>query len=606
MSETPDTAEPDPRPARLDSVRQAARTLKLAAEARPVLVAVIAVLTIVAALLPAAALYVSKLIIDGVVTAIDTGNVADRQTALVWVGVESGLLALLLAARRGLVFFKGQLHAGIGFVVSARILDKADSFSLAQIEDPDIQEKLVLARQFSASRPYSLINRVFDLAQHALTLASLMALLVASAPWLILLVIVGGLPVFVGNLRFSGDAYRFYTGRTPQMRERNYLEGLITQEGTARERLHFGQGDELKARFKSLFDELHGDDTALKQRQALYGTLLGLAGSAVFLGGKVWIVAVTIAGAFSLGQMTMLIGLLKQGQAGVNNVLTAFSGTYEDVLYVTNLYELLDTHAVRAPGRATAGPDPSDGLRFEAVSYRYPGQKRAALDAVTFQLKPGMRMGIVGANGSGKTTLVKLATGLYAPDSGRVTLDGLDLADWDSGALRRRLGVLFQPHVNYKLSVRDNILAGTGWRATRDAQIERALDAGLARSVVEDLPGGLDARLSKRFPDGLELSGGQWQRLAMARALVNEDADILILDEPTAALDPAAEAAFLDEERPGQSLILISHRLSNLRNADLILVLEKGRPVAMGDHASLMQAGGLYAELFELQAGAYR
>ena len=606
MNETRDTAEPEPRPARLDSVRQAVRTLKLAAQARPLLVLVIAALTVAAALLPAAALYVSKLIIDGVVAAIETGSEADRQTALIWVGVESGLLALLLAARRGLVFFKGQLHAEIGFIVSERILDKAAGLTLAQIEDPDIQEKLILARQFSASRPYSLINRVFDVAQHGLTLASLLALLLASAPWLALLVIAGGLPVFIGNVRFSGDAYRFYTGRTPQMRERNYLEGLMTQEGSARERLHFGQSPELKARFRALFDDLHGDDTALKRRQALFGTLLGLVGSAVFLGGKLWIVAVTIGGAFSLGQMTMLIGLLKQGQAAVNNVLSAFSGTYEDVLYVTNLYDLLDTPVPRSPGRAVAGPDPEDGLRFHSVTYRYPGQKRAALDGVSFQLQPGMRMGIVGVNGSGKTTLVKLATGLYAPDGGRVTLDGLDVTDWNSAALRSRIGVLFQPHVNYKLSVRDNIMAGTGWRPIPEGQVERALDAGLARSVIEDLPGGLDARLSKRFPDGLELSGGQWQRLAMARALVNEDADILILDEPTAALDPAAEAAFLNEERPGQSLILISHRLSNLRTADTILVLDKGRLVAAGNHASLMEDGGLYAELFELQAEAYR
>ncbi|WP_203292222.1 ABC transporter ATP-binding protein [Maricaulis parjimensis] len=606
MSETEDMAEPDPQGGRLDGVRQAARTLSMAASARPLLVIVITLVTLVAALLPAAALYVSKLVIDGVVTAIDTGAQADRDMALIWVGVESGLLALLLAARRGLVFFKGQLHAELGFIVSQRILDKADSFSLFQIEDPAIQEKLVMARQFSASRPYSLINRVFDLAQHGLTLVFLLALLVTSAPWLILLVVAGGLPVFIGNLRFSGDAYRFYTGRTPQMRERNYLEGLLTQEGAARERLHFAQGAELKHRFRGLFDTLHGDDTALKGRQALFGTLLGLTGSAVFLGGKIWIVAVTIGGAFTLGQMTMLVGLLKQGQAAVNNVLSAFSGSYEDVLYVTNLYDLLDTPPDRSPGTAISGPDPQDGLRFDHVSYRYPGQKRPALNAVSFQLKPGMRMGIVGANGSGKTTLVKLATGLYTPDSGRVTLDGLDLVEWDAAALRQRLGVLFQPHVNYKLSVRDNILAGMGWRDVPDDQVERAIDAGLARSVVEDLPGGLDARLSKRFPDGQELSGGQWQRLAMARALLNEDADILILDEPTAALDPAAEAAFLNEERPGQSLILISHRLSNLRNADLILVLDKGQTVATGDHATLMAEGGLYAELFALQAEAYR
>jgi ABC-type multidrug transport system fused ATPase/permease subunit len=584
----------------------AGRTLGIAVRARPGLIAAIALMTAVAALLPAAALYVSKLVIDGVVAAIETGAGADRTQALVWVAVESGLLAALLTVRRLLVFAKGQLHAELGFIVTGRILSKAGALSLAQIEDAAVQEKIVLARQFAASRPYTLVNRVFEAGQHGLTLVSLLVLLAAHAPWLVALVAAGGLPVFIGNLRFSGDAYRFYTGRTPEMRERNYLESLMTQEGAARERLHFGLGEALQRRFSGLFDALHGADTRLKARQAAIGSALGLVGAAVFLGGKLWIVAATIGGVFSLGQMTMLVGLLKQGQAGVTNLLSAFTGSYEDLLYVANLFAVLDLSEADRSGGATEGPEPGDGLRFVDVGFRYPGQTRPALDGIRFHLPPGRRLGLVGANGSGKTTLVKLAAGLYAPDTGRVTLDGLDLAAWQPAALRARMAVMFQPHVNYKLTLRDNVTAGAGWADTPDDRLDRAIEQGLAADLVGDMPEGTDTRLSKRFMDGLELSGGQWQRLAMARAFINEDADILILDEPTAAMDPAAEADFMARDLAGKSLILISHRLANLRPADTILVLDKGRIAERGDHDSLVAKDGLYAELFRTQAEAYR
>lgn len=587
-------------------LRHALRTLRIVARARPGLTAAIAVLTVIAAVLPPAALYVSKLIIDGVVTAIDSGLAADRNAALVWVAVESGLLAVLLAVRRYLVFLKGQLHAELGYAVTDMILRKTDAFSLAQIEDAGIQEKTLLARQFAASRPYNLVNRIFEGTQHGLTLAAILILLAATAPWLVALVVAGGVPAFIGNLRFSGDAYRFYTGRTPQMRDRSYLESLLTQEGAARERLHFGLGAEVRRRFEALFHELHDDDIRLKRRQAIFGSLLGLTGAAVFLGGKLWIVVATIGRVFSLGEMTMLVGLLKQGQAGVTNLLAAFTGSYEDLLYVANLFTLLDLPEEDRSGGATQGPVPGDGLRFEHVGFAYPNQARPALEDISFHLPPGCRLGLVGANGSGKTTLVKLATGLYEPDTGRVTLDGLDLKDWNRAALRRRFGVMFQPHVNYKLTLRDNIAAGLGLGETDPDRLERAIGQGLAGDLVRDVPGGLDARLSRRYPDGLELSGGQWQRLAMARAHVNEDADILILDEPTAAMDPAAEAEFMQRDAGGKSLILISHRLANLRHADAILVLEKGRIAERGDHAALIARDGLYAGLFRLQAEPYR
>lgn len=352
----PDTDQPDEHvPSWRDRLSAAARTLAIIGRTRPALTAVIVGLTIVVALLPPAALYVSKLLIDGVLLAIDTGLEADRRAALQLVGVEAAILAVLLVLRRGLVFQKSRLHAELGFAVSRLILDKANRFSLAEIEHPKVQEMLIHAKQFASARPYGLVVRGFDLLQASVTLVSITVLLAVSAPWLIGLMVLGGLPSFIGNVRFSGDSYRFYTARSPQMRERNYLESLVT---TRRRRV-------------SAFTMVWGvpcwnaspissmtctGDRALQGRQAIIGSLLGVAGSIIFLGGKVWIVAVTIAGRFSLGQMTMLIGLLKQGQNAVNALLGAVTGSYEDVLYVTRLFALLDAKEGGAPGTAVKGP----------------------------------------------------------------------------------------------------------------------------------------------------------------------------------------------------------------------------------------------------------
>ena len=605
MADTPASHERPP-PGFGESLGYARRTLGLIARTAPALTGLTALLVLVAALLPAAALYVSQLIVDGVVAALETGSAADREAAVLWVAVEAGLLGGLLAVRRLIVFYKARLHAELGYAVTSRILQKAESFSLLQMEDPDVQQQLVMARQYATSRPYSLVNRLFDIGQHSVTLLSMAVLLAAFSPWLILLIVGGGLPLFLGNLRFSGTAFRFYTGRTPQIRERNYLESLIAGEASARERIHFGLGRPILDRFHALFGSLYADDRRLQMRQAWLGAALAVISSAVFLGGKVWIVWVTMLGTITLGQMTMYVGLLKQGQNNVTTLLSAFNGIVEDLLYVSNLYALLALVGDARSSGATAGSEPGRGLCFEHVSFTYPGRDAPALRDASFSIKPGQRVGIVGANGSGKTTLVKLACGLYRPDAGRVTLDGLDVSDWQRDALSARIGLMFQPHQNFKLSVRDNIAAGVAFKSLDDAQLLRAADQGMARAMIEDLPNGLDQNLGKRFLDGIELSGGQWQRLAMARAFANETADILILDEPTSAMDPAAEAAFMAQPRDGNTVILISHRLSNLTSADQILVLDAGQVIQTGSHADLVEQGGLYAELFETQADPYR
>jgi ATP-binding cassette subfamily B protein len=336
--ETADIAPPSFK----QGVSHAAKTLAVIWRTAPGLTLIIAVATIIVALLPAAAAYVSKLVIDGVLAAIESGSTADQTTALIWVAVEAGLIAALLAGKRILLFFKTRLHAELGYGVTRMILDKSLSLSLAQIEDPLVQQQLVLARQHAANRPYNLVNRIFTGAQSLLTLLSVAALLLSFSPWLILLVIAGGVPLFIGDLYFAGTAFRFYTGRTPQMRERSYLESLMTSDSLAQERLHYHTGPEIRRRYITLFDWLYGKDRSLQARRAWAQTVLSLVSSAVFLGGKVWIVIATIATVITLGQMTMLVGLLKQGQSAVAALLAAFNGIVEDILYVSNLYTMLD------------------------------------------------------------------------------------------------------------------------------------------------------------------------------------------------------------------------------------------------------------------------
>lgn len=582
------------------------RTAGLVWATQPWLIVWISVLTVVVALLPAAALYMSKLIVDSVVAAIESGASADRETALIWVGVEAAILAGLLAARRLLAFERSRLQVELGYATNQAILGKCAALTLEQIERADVQQQLVIAKQFATSRPYNLVSRGFDLLQHALTLVSVAALLWAFSPFLLVFILAGALPLFLGNLRFADTAFGFYKGRTPEVRERSYLESLITGEGSAKERVHYRLDEPLQERYRTLFQSMFRRDLSMKARHALWGAMLAVLSTAVFLGAKLWIVWVTLLGTITLGQMTMFVGLVKQGQASVTNLLAAFNGVVEDVLYLSTLYGFLDTPvSARAAGQV-AGVAPGDGLRFEHVSYQYPNGPRLALDDVSFHMPAGSALGIVGVNGSGKSTLIKLALGLYQPLHGRVLLDGTELGDWSRDALARRFGVLFQPSTNFKLTARENIQIGTGFSPMSEEELARAARLGLADDVIADLPDGYDSRLSKRFVDGIEMSGGQWKRLALARAYANAQADCIILDEPTAALDANAEAELLRRPRDGKSLIIISHRLSNLRPTDQIIMLEKGRILEQGPHDALIEQGGPYADMYTQQAKAYR
>jgi ATP-binding cassette subfamily B protein len=388
-----------------------------------------------------------------------------------------------------------------------------------------------------------------------------------------------------------------------------YLETVLAREDHAKEVKLFGLGPLLLERYRGIFRKLYAEDRDLTIRRDTWGFLLGLIATATLYGAYAWVALATIAARITLGQMTMYVMLFRQGQAAVSASLAAIGGMYEDNLYLATLYEYLETPVDGTKGTVVRGPRPQDGIRFENVSFSYPGAEQPALVAVDLHIKPGESLALVGENGSGKTTLIKLLTKLYLPTSGRILLDGQDLRDWDEATLRQRIGVIFQDFTRYQLMVGENIGAGDVRHFEDEARWHEAAEKGMAAPTVAELPLGYRTPLGKWFNDGRELSGGQWQKIALSRAFMRSQADILVLDEPTAAMDAAAEATVYEHFRSltaGRIAILISHRFSTVRMADQIVVLQEGRIIERGSHDDLMQTNGLYARLFSLQARGYR
>ncbi len=592
-----------------EAFRHGARAIALVTSTSRRLTGALAGLTLLAGALPAAATWVSKLIVDGVLRAAATGLAADRQDVVRYVLLEAVIMALLVGVRRAHGLVKSLLYARLGYRVNLDILDKAQTLDLQQYEDPRCQTLLLQAKREAASRPFNLVNRTFLVLQHSVALIAYAGLLLGFSPLAALVIVLAGLPAFAVEAWFSGKVLRFYKAKTPATRERAYLESLMTRDDFAKEVLHFELGDALRERYKALFRLLFGKDQRLQVSRGAWGFGLSLLSSAAFYGAYVWTALTATYGRITLGEMTMYLALLRQGQNSLSTLLGAIGGMYEDLLYVSHLHDFLGLPGAARGGSARRGAEPGGGIRCDRVSFTYPGSPRPAVAEVSFHLRPGRRLGIVGANGSGKTTLVKLLAGLYRPDSGRVLLDGTDLRDWHLESLRRRIGMLFQGFKRYKLTAGENIAAGDRLRAGAETELAQAARLGLADELIAELPAGLATHLGKHRDDGRELSGGQWQRLALARAFMRQQADILILDEPTSALDAATEAglfAHVREVAGERMAVIISHRLATIRFADHILVLDGGRVVEQGTHDSLVADGGLYARMFRLQAAGYR
>jgi ATP-binding cassette subfamily B protein len=568
----------------------------------------LATLTIVAGVLPAAIAWVGQLIVDGVVAAMATEN-PDPMPVLQLVGLEAVIVILLAGSQRGLSASQSLLRALLGQRVNVMILEKALTLQLSHFEDSEFYDKLTQARREASSRPLSLVNRTFGLVQNTISLASYAVLLFAFSPWAVIILLGAGLPSFFAEAKFSGDAFRLFRWRSPDTRMQMYLETVIAREDGVKEVKLFQLGPKLLQRYRDIFNRLFVEDRRLTIRRDSWGFVLGLVSTAAFYGAYAWIVLATVYSRITLGAMTMYLVLFRQGQAAVAAILSAISGMYEDNLYLSNLYDYLGQEVPARQGNNVEGPDPSRGLEFEHVSFAYPGTVDNALSDINLQIRRGESLALVGENGSGKTTLIKLLTRLYEPTEGRILLEGLDLCEWDVEALRQRIGVIFQDFGRYQFTVGENIGAGDVRYMDDTARQADAAGTGMAAPFIESMPEGYETQLGRWFKGGRELSGGQWQKIALSRAFMRSEADILVLDEPTAAMDAASEAAVFElfrEKSHDKMTILISHRFSTVRAADQIVVIHDGRIVERGTHDSLLAEKGTYAQLFELQARGYQ
>ena len=572
----------------------------------------LAILTLIAGVLPAAAAYVGQLIVDGVVAAMaehKASGEADTWPVMQYLILEGVIIAALSGTQRGTSVAQSLLRAQLGQRVNVIILEKALTLQLAQFEDSEFYDKLTRARREASSRPLSLVKRTFDLIRNSISLVSFAVLLVQFSPWTLLILVLGALPVFLAETKFSGDAFRLFRWRSPETRMQMYLETVLAREDSAKEVKLFQLGPLLLQRYRDIFHKLYRADRDLTLRRDGWGFLLGLVGTLAFYGAYAWIVLTTVSGGITLGQMTMYLLVFKQGQGAVSDILSAISGMYEDNLYLSNLYEYLEQPSVPQLGDAQSGPKPGDGIRFEGVSFIYPGAQHPALDNINLHLKPGTSLALVGENGSGKTTLIKLLTRLYDPDQGRILLEGLDIRQWHPETLRKRVGVIFQDFVRYQMLVGENVGAGDVEYFTDRERWQQAANHGMAAPFIERLNSGYETQLGRWFKGGQELSGGQWQKIALSRAFMREQADILVLDEPTAAMDAQAEATVFEHFRThtaDKMAIFISHRFSTVRMADQIVVMDKGRIIEHGSHQELLAQGGRYAHLFNLQAAGYQ
>ena len=591
--------------------RQVPGTLRLVWEADAGGAVAAAALTFVQALLPAALAWVGKLIVDGVVAAARSGLEADRRRVLGLVVLELGLVAATTVAGRVLSLLRELMRARLGNRVNEAILEKALTLELRHFEDADVYDKMQNARREASARPLSLVSQALAIAQNALTLAALSALLWRLSAWSVLVIVAASIPSFLAEARLSAESFRVNSWRAPEGRRLNYLEWILTRDAHVKEVKLFDLGPLVLDRYRALFRKFYEEDRRLAVRRMAFGLLFGLVAIAAFYGMYVLVAARAARAEITLGDMTLYLMVFRQGQGAIQNVLSAVSALYEDALYMSNLFAYLSIPTGgEAPRRLPAAAPPRGrplAIEFRGVSFRYPGQERWALRDFSLSLAPGEKLGLVGENGAGKSTLVKLLLRLYDPTDGAILYGGVDLRDMDARDLRSRMGAVFQDFVRYQFTAAENVGLGNPAHVEDRPRIEDAVRRGGALTVVESLPRGLDTVLGGWFESGHEISAGQWQKLAIARAFMR-DAEVLVLDEPTASIDAEGEHDLFQRFQSlaaDRTAIVISHRFSTVRIADRIAVLHGGRLQEIGTHRELLARGGRYAHLFRLQAQGY-
>jgi ATP-binding cassette subfamily B protein len=593
------------------------RTLELVWRSSPPLTATLVLLTAVGAGLYPASAFVGKLIIHAVVkaqAATGMAREAAQDRVLAFVLLELGTIAAIALTERLQGLVKTVLGSRLGVDVNLMILEKALSLDLQHFEDPEFCDKLTRARREASSRPLQAMQEHLTILKNGLQLLGYLILLSRFSLWMMVAVMVASLAGLIAETRFSMHIFRQRNGRSPELRKLNYLEHVLADHDHVKEVKLFGIGPLLLGRYRRLAETFHQEDRRLAVRRVGWAYALSMLGTLTFYGCYALIAVSTVRGRLSLGEMTLYLVAFRQAQQASTGLLTALGGMYEHNLYMSNLFEYLAIPAssvAARPRRARSPAIAEVGVRFDGVGFRYPGSAspRWALRNVNLFIPPGQSLALVGENGAGKTTLIKLLTRLYPPSEGRVLIDGRDLAEWEEDPLRRRIGVIFQDFNHYQFLLRENVALGSVEHLDDELRVHRAIDQGGARELVASLQEGLATQLGRRFKDGVELSGGQWQKVALARAFMREEADILILDEPTAALDAEAEHAVFERFRTlarGRTTILISHRFPTARMADRILVLHHGQIIEDGNHATLVRAGARYARLYDLQARAYR
>jgi ATP-binding cassette, subfamily B, bacterial len=573
---------------------------------------VMALLTLFTAALPAAQAWAGKLIVDSVVDSIGkhVGPRAGLMDALPYLALEFALLlasAVVVQLRR---LAEHVLDARLSHHINSALVRKALALDLQHFEDADFYDKLQNARRQADFRALGIINGGFLVVQNIITLLSFAAILLAFNPLIALILFGATIPSFMAQSKYSSLYFRLLTRRAPESRRMNYLERVLTVDTAVKEIKLFGLGEPLLQRYNDLFWKFFAEDEQLARRRSLVGLVWGLVASASYYAVYAWIIYAAAGALITLGSMTLYLTLFRQSQGTFQGLFNNINQLYENGLFMDNVFGFLELtpQMPQAQRPAPMPPQIARGIEFRDVWFRYPDRGEWALRDVNLTIQPGEKLALVGPNGAGKTTLIKLLTRLYDPTDGQILLDGVDLREYDLEELRRRIGVIFQDFVKYQLTARENIGFGQIEWLEDTAKVRFAAERGGADEVVAGLPQGMETMLGRWFAQGHELSGGQWQKIALSRAFMR-DGDVLVLDEPTASLDAEREYEIFQRFRElanGKIAVLISHRFSTVRMADRIAVIENGQITELGAHAELVARGGTYARLFELQAEGYR